>query len=265
MWNDVELLDLETANASFDIPFWKSLIDEHRPAQVLELACGTGRLTFPLAERGIQINTEFHITGLDLSKSFIDHAHSKLEDSEPQTCSAVSFIVGDMRSFEFSEEFDLIIIPFNSFALLLETEDQFSCLEAVKRGLSSDGHFVIDVVAPFRFQETFAAGERPLPVMRAMSEWQDANGAVEWFHQQCFEKYDPLQQVIRRVIYSHAHFAEGKNKEFRQEVRYRALFPREMELLFRLANLRPVAKYGDYDRSPFNSRSSSYLWVFQHQ
>ena len=60
---------------------------------VLELACGTGRILIPVAERNIKI------TGLDLSPSMIKIAKDKISKLSPEIQKNITFIVGDMRSF----------------------------------------------------------------------------------------------------------------------------------------------------------------------
>ncbi|MFX1578517.1 MAG: class I SAM-dependent methyltransferase, partial [Promethearchaeota archaeon] len=56
---------------------------------VLELACGTGRITIPLSH-------EVSITGLDLSKAMLNSARLKAKDKELN----IEFIQGDMTNFE---------------------------------------------------------------------------------------------------------------------------------------------------------------------
>src|SRR3954452_19956098 len=95
MWDDPVLYDLENADdPAFDLPFWSSLLASLRPARVLELASGTGRLTLPLARLGIADE----IVGLDSSPSFVAAARSRLAAEPTPPASAVSFIEADMRS-----------------------------------------------------------------------------------------------------------------------------------------------------------------------
>ncbi|MEL1236037.1 MAG: class I SAM-dependent methyltransferase, partial [Candidatus Neomarinimicrobiota bacterium] len=77
---------------------------------VLELASGTGRLTQPILELGLQYK------GLELSQPFLDRAKMKFGDT-------ADFILGDMRDFDLQMEFDLIFIGFNSFLHNLKIED----------------------------------------------------------------------------------------------------------------------------------------------
>src|SRR5215211_7067615 len=62
---------------------------------VLELACGSGRLTIPLASEGV------NITGMDISEEMLNLAKLKASKSEV----SIRFIQGDMRSFDPGEKF----------------------------------------------------------------------------------------------------------------------------------------------------------------
>ncbi len=62
--------DLTNRDIVEDIPFYLNQVRKYGEP-VLELACGTGRITIPLAEQGIQI------TGLDITDSMLAQAKKK--------------------------------------------------------------------------------------------------------------------------------------------------------------------------------------------
>jgi 2-polyprenyl-3-methyl-5-hydroxy-6-metoxy-1,4-benzoquinol methylase len=65
MWDDPELYDLENADdPAFDVEFWTSVVRAVAPRRLLELVCGTGRLTLPLARLGVAEE----LVGLDASE-----------------------------------------------------------------------------------------------------------------------------------------------------------------------------------------------------
>src|SRR5258705_8241998 len=86
-----------------DIPFY---VEEARKAgtPALELGCGTGRLTIPIAQSGVEI------VGLDLSPSMLAHARTKAEAARL----AINFVEGDCRLFDLGRKFALIYMAFNS-------------------------------------------------------------------------------------------------------------------------------------------------------
>ena len=121
---EVEYYDLEVSDWPGEIEFYKSLalgIKDNGGA-ILELGCGTGRVTLQLAGMGVQV------TGLDFSPSMLAVAKQK-----SQKLQNVHWVEGDMRLFKLQGLFDLIIIPGHSFQFMLTPEDQIACLQNIKR------------------------------------------------------------------------------------------------------------------------------------
>lgn len=109
---------------------------------VLELACGSGRLTIPLAKGGL------NITGMDISEPMLDLAKSKASESGVN----IRFLQEDIRSFDLGEKFRLIFIPAQSLSHLHTRPEVEHCLACVRRHLSGDGRFLIELFNPsFRF------------------------------------------------------------------------------------------------------------------
>jgi len=121
-----------------DLPFYKHWMPKNKDARILELCCGTGRLTLPLAKEG------YDITGVDYTPSMLEQAKIKAMEE----CLNIEFIEADMRTFELSVQYDLIFIPFNSIHHLYTNEDVFKTFKAVKRHLKKDGLFLLDCFNP---------------------------------------------------------------------------------------------------------------------
>lgn len=68
---------------------------------VLELACGTGRLSVPLALDGHEV------VGLDVSAAMLRAARRKAESAGAE----IEFVQGHMRWLELGREFALIVVP----------------------------------------------------------------------------------------------------------------------------------------------------------
>ena len=156
-WDDPELYELENADdPHFDLPFWQRLVERRTPRRMLELACGTGRLTFPLAEAGLAADPESELIGIDRSEPFL--ARAELAEQPP----AVRLESGDMRSFALEDRFDLVVVPFNSLAYIHTREDQLACLRAARAHLAPGGAFAFDV-RPAELEGLLAvAGLQPL-------------------------------------------------------------------------------------------------------
>src|SRR5215475_3680498 len=105
---------------------------------VLELGCGTGRVTLAIAEAG------YRIVGLDISEKMLERAAEKRRVLGRETQERMQLLQGDMTRFELDEKFRLIIIPFRPFQHILEVEDQIRCLECAKKHLARDGRLIVD-------------------------------------------------------------------------------------------------------------------------
>src|SRR5260221_4573442 len=106
---------------------------------ILELGCGTGRITMALAEAGKRI------TGLDLSERMLERAVKKRAALRVEARERIHFVQGDMARFDLGEKFRLVIIPFRPFQHLLEVRQQMDCLECVRQHLAPGGRLILDV------------------------------------------------------------------------------------------------------------------------
>ena len=77
---------------------------------VLELGCGTGRLAFALAERGLSV------LGVDIAPAMLAQASAKRADLEPSVAARVELRRGDMTAFDAQRLVDLVICPYFTLA-----------------------------------------------------------------------------------------------------------------------------------------------------
>jgi len=91
-----------------DIPFWLHVVSQNAGV-ILELGCGTGRVSLPLARAGQ------HIYGLDTDAGMLAVLRIQLT---PATISMIHLIQGDLTCFRFAEQFMAIIIPCNTISTL---------------------------------------------------------------------------------------------------------------------------------------------------
>ncbi len=124
-----------------DIPFF---LDQARLARgpVLEIGCGTGRVTIPVAAAG------FEIHGIDLSDAMLKRCREKLARLDPAIRSRISIEKQDMRDFRVDRRFDLVIVPFNTFQGLLTEADALSCLSSIESHLTTTGRLILTLSSP---------------------------------------------------------------------------------------------------------------------
>jgi SAM-dependent methyltransferase len=119
------------------VPFYVDLARQQAGA-VLELACGTGQLTVPVAVLGLPT------VGLDQSSAMLSVARTRASAASV----SVAFVQSDMRDFALGRNFNLIFVARNSLLHLLSTTDLLAALTAVRRHLTPDGVFAFDIFNP---------------------------------------------------------------------------------------------------------------------
>ena len=125
-----------------DIPFYVEAA-QAAGGPVLELGCGTGRVTMPIAEAGVDV------VGLDSSAAMLNVARRKLGSLSPGSGS-VTLVEGDMAELPgaYDQKFSLAIIPFRGFLSLMTVPKQESVLEGIRRSLIPGGRLVFNVFVP---------------------------------------------------------------------------------------------------------------------
>ena len=98
-----ELLTPERTAGEVDL-VWK-LLELEPGLELLDLACGHGRIANPLAERGVRV------TGLDATPLFLELARADAAERGVE----VEYVEGDMRSLPWSARFDRVLCWFTSF------------------------------------------------------------------------------------------------------------------------------------------------------
>ena len=77
-----------------DLQFYKKWLPKNKEAEILELCCGTGRLTIPIAKDG------YSICGVDYTPSMLEQAKMKAIEAEL----VIDFIEADIRMLDLQEK-----------------------------------------------------------------------------------------------------------------------------------------------------------------
>jgi SAM-dependent methyltransferase len=250
VWNDPDLYDLENADdPAFDLAFWESVVRELAPRRMLELACGTGRLTLPLARLGVVEE----LVALDNSVPFLERLRSRLA-GEP-----VTVVEGDMQAPPVDGPFDLVLVPFNSLAYLTSPADRLACLRAVRGLLAPGGRFAFDLVAP-RYDFLAEAVGAPSP-LRVDADHPAVDEGVARFLRSYTDTYDPSSQTLRSTNRYEIFYEDGRVEHRIADLDWHIYFPDELELLLSSCGLEVVERFGDYARGPWDAASRRYLWL----
>lgn len=129
------LYDLELGDFREDLPFYRRHLPAS-PCTILELGCGTGRVSRALAADG------HRLTGIDLSLPMLATA------GPGTTGSGVHYACMDMTALAFRTSFTAIIAPYNTLNLLTGPEDLRACLSQVRHLLAEDGVLLLQLYLP---------------------------------------------------------------------------------------------------------------------
>ena len=120
-----DLYDLEYQDYTEDIEYYVGLARPHR--SVLELGCGTGRLTLAIARSGTKVE------GVDASETMLRQLHRNLQGEQPQIRWLVQTHQGDFRTIDSPNRFSLILWPFNALHHCATPEEIVSTLQHARR------------------------------------------------------------------------------------------------------------------------------------
>ncbi|MGB6960205.1 MAG: class I SAM-dependent methyltransferase [Candidatus Acidiferrum sp.] len=240
-----------------DVAFYRNAVHEHGDP-VLELGCGTGRITLALAEAG------HRVTGLDISERMLERCTQKRANLPRETRERIHLVQGDMTRFDLGEKFRVVIIPFRPMQHLLEIDEQISCLESVRNHLQDggrqfgkrSGRLILDVFQTDAermhdpaYQKEGAVTEYTMPDGRRVRIAE----RVAAFHRA--EQRNDVEMIF------YVTDAQGKEERLVFAWTLRYFFRYEVEHLLARCGFRVSAVYGDFDRSPLVDSSPEMIFV----
>ena len=209
---------------------------------MLELACGSGRVSVPLASDG------HRVVGLDLSAAMLARAR----DRAARRGVEATFVEGDMRDFSLAETFALILIPFSSF-LHLEPRDRFACLARVREHLTERGRFALDVFQPDPGK--IAARDGGL-IEEASFQDPDTGERIT--------RFSSGVATVDRTTFTWRFDCVGSDhvlRRYERTVTLHFLYRRELELMLEAAGFELEELHGDHDGSPADEHSPRLIAV----
>lgn len=145
-------------NAEIDYVAWGDFIERcfdrflaSRPELVLDLACGTGRMTVELAGRG------YNMIGVDGSEEMLAVAFERTlsEDGEASLERRPMYLLQDMRRFELYGTVGAVVCCLDSLNYLTGDGDLAECFRTVHNYLDPDGVFLFDMNTPYKFETVY--------------------------------------------------------------------------------------------------------------
>ncbi|MBD0851969.1 class I SAM-dependent methyltransferase [Maribacter arenosus] len=225
-----------------DLQFYKRWMPKNKDARILELCCGTGRLTLPIAKDG------YDIIGIDHTSSMLEQARAKASEGGLE----VEFIEADIRTLDLPEKYDLVFIPFNSIHHLYKNEDLFKALNVVKKHLKKGGLFLLDCFNPnIQF---IVDGEKE---QKEIAKYTTKDGREVLIKQTM--RYENKTQINR--IDWH-YFINGEFDSI-QNLDMRLFFPQELDSYLERNGFNIIHKFGGFEEEVFNDKSEKQIFVCQ--
>jgi len=213
---------------------------------VLEIACGSGLVTIPIAAQGLTV------TGLDLAHSMLEHAHKKAEEQNLN----IRWVEADARSFDLGKQFQFILLTGNAFQAFLHREDQEALLASVKRHLATNGIFSFETRNPSGHDLTNQPEE----------EFDQSYISVEGYRVSVSftQRYDPLAQIMYWTSYRHWNAGAREHKK-ETHIACRFTYPQELEALLHYSGFQIIQQYGNWDKETLSASSSSIISICKMQ
>ncbi len=236
-----EFYSLEMDKFCKDIDFYKKNIE---PAStVLELGCGTGRISRALSST----HTMF---GLDLSLAMLQQAKQK------QILEA-GYVCMDMTQMAFQKLFDHIIIPYNTLNLLQSRDRTIDCLQQIRPLLSPHGSLLFQIyIVGKEMQER---GDKKLFQFQMFSLPTGSGKLIK----ESIRSYNPEQEIITlEERYRIRPVTPHSCKEDLRHSLHLSGFSLEKWLsILKDAGFNRLSLYGGYDNRPFKEEHDSLLLV----
>jgi SAM-dependent methyltransferase len=224
-----------------DVPFWRQLA-LNTGGRVLELGCGTGRITLPLGRAGAAV------VGIDRSEPMLARARRRIRRARLQD--RVQLVRGDIRQLPFAGRFDLVMAPYGILQSLLRERDLAATLDAVREVLKPRGTLGIELVADLPSWEEYRKRV-------SLKGWRRAGGGS---HVTLVETV--RQDTGRRLTIFDQEFTEQRGRQRRTHrfsLTFRTLTVPQMTRRLGRAGFTVTAVLGDYQGGPWDRRAD--VWI----
>lgn len=209
------------------------LAEYAKEGSALEFAIGTGRIAIPLATKGVQVE------GIELSPHMVERLHAKPGGKN------INVIIGDMSRTTTNRQYPLVYLVFNTIFNLLTADDQVRCFENAAHHLAPNGYFIVETALP----HAWISPEKPDYVH---TEYVGKETVVL-----DVARYDPVTQLLEEN-----HVRLSTQGITMAPIVCRLITPGEMDLMARIAGMRLIQRFANWQRTPFDKDSKAHVSVY---
>jgi ubiquinone/menaquinone biosynthesis C-methylase UbiE len=233
-WENARTLGLR------DVPFWRQLA-RRAPGRLLELGCGTGRVSLPLARSRVDL------VGIDRSAAML--ARARARSRRARLGSRLRFVRGDIRALPFAPaSFGAVIAPYGILQSLLNDRDLTAALDSIARVVTRRGIFAMDLVPDLPAWREYrnrvqlrGRKDRHTHLTLIESVRQDPRRQLTWFEQRYIERRG------------------RRSAEHRFELTFRTLSVRQLTGRLARAGFSVDAILGDYRGGTWDAQAEAWI------
>jgi len=220
-----------------DIPFYLDYANKYK-GKILELGCGTGRVSIELAKAG------HYVTGIDLSNSMLEIYKNKIEKLPIEISKKINLINRNMANFNINHKFSLIIAPFRAFQCLTKDSDIKNSLQCIKRHLDKNGVFIINVFRPYKVLDESWCFEPKIQWER-----EDKDEGIYVVKKDCGEKINVENQIIFPKFIYEVTDKNGNVEKHIEHLELKYYYYEQLKTLLKNNGFEILEEYGWYDKS----------------
>lgn len=228
-------------NSDIDYVRWADFIEAviarnytlGRPELLLDLGCGTGRMTLELAERG------YDMTGVDYSPEMLDIARKAEAARKP--AKPVLWLCQDMCDFELYGTVDVAVCCLDGINHITSEKSLGRCFDLVHNYLVPDGLFIFDINGKHKFESIYGNETYVMEEDDSFCIWQN--------------DYDPKRRICDFYITLFKECEGGRYARFDEMQSERMYTLRRMKKMLLSSNFELLGAYSDFDFNPADDNS----------
>jgi len=252
IYSDPYFYDLEYNIRKDDILFYIEqcqMLKTSKPLTILELGCGTGRISIPLAACG------FSITGVDVDKKMLKLAEQKAHGL------GIEFIEADFIDLDLGKKFDVILMPYNAFQHIHSDEDVSKFFDSLKKHMHQGSKFIMELMNPL--DDDLSRGPDDFMPFDAFYVKKCTDGSLKRTNKNDPESkilviedtvvFDPITKIANYNLY---YSLDGEDL-FTKRIDLRMYREEELREVLISNDFNILNVYGDFNKNPLKDGSQS--------
>ncbi|WP_287586081.1 class I SAM-dependent methyltransferase [Candidatus Borrarchaeum sp.] len=206
----------------------------YNPQNILDVACGTGRLA------KILLDKDYDVEGLDISESMLEIARKR----------GLKVYQSNMVDFNVGQKYDLIISTYDSLNYVLQESSLKKCFNSIKKHLNQKGIFICDMNSDYKINKV-------LPEYKVdYYDFSEVNAELIWLN-----SYQKNYWIGEVILFKKAE--DGKYDRFYEKYIERAYELKTIKKLLKEAEFEILETYSDFELNKIKKDSKRWFFVNQ--